>query len=220
LSKISAFLSAAVGYESWSSAATVNLGGKKEGETLGLSFNRSGPSCATVVGSALVPTAKETPIPVKVIPPVVPLDLDKPLCPMGKQLRSPRFSARGGAFPDRGSFLNLNLHTWRNLLVSLYLALGRVFGKRLGRSSGSRKGLFRKGLRLGWFLPRPKPKVLQQPKVLVGAIPTAIRGSLLRPEISSAVDYGVCQEVSSSGGGSFPAVVPVMPPSPFVFPLL
>jgi hypothetical protein len=155
-----------------------------------------------------------------VIPLVVPLDLDKPLCPMGKQLRSPRFSARGGAFPDRGSFLNLNLHTWRNLLVSLYLALGRVFGKRLGRSSGSRNGLFCKGLRLGRFLPRPKPKVLQQPKVLVGAIPTAIRGSLLRPEISSAVDYGVCQEVSSSGGGSFPAVVPVMPPSPFVFPRL
>jgi hypothetical protein len=104
------------------------------------------------------------------------------------------------------------------LLVSPFLALGRVFGKRLGRSSGSRKGLFRKGLRLGRFLPRPKPKVLQQPKVLVGAIPTAVRGSLLRPEISSAADYGVGQEVSSSGGGSFPAVVPVMPPSPFIFP--
>jgi len=93
LSKISAFLSAAVGCGSWSSVATVNLGGKKEGETLGLSFDRSRPSYATVVSSALVPAAKETPIPVKVIPPVVPLDLDKPLCPMGKQLRSPRFSA-------------------------------------------------------------------------------------------------------------------------------
>jgi hypothetical protein len=30
----------------------------------------------------------------------------------------------------------------------------------------------------------------------------------------------VGQEVSSSGGESFPAVVPVMPPSPFVFPPL
>jgi hypothetical protein len=73
---------------------------------------------------------------------------------------------------------------------------------------------------LGRFLLRPKPKVLQQPKVLVGAIPTAVRGSLLRPEISLAADYGVGQEVSSSGGGSFPAVVPVMPPSLFVFPPL
>jgi len=91
LSKNSAFLSAAVGCGSCSSAATVNLGGKKEGETLDLSFDRSGPSYATVVGSAPVLAAKETPIPVKVIPPVVPLDLDKPLCPMGKQLRSPRF---------------------------------------------------------------------------------------------------------------------------------
>lgn len=68
----------------------------------------------------------------KVIPPIVPLDLDKPLCLMGKQLRSPRFSAQGGAIPDRGSFLNLNLHMSRNLLVSLYLALGRVFGKKVG----------------------------------------------------------------------------------------
>jgi hypothetical protein len=176
-----------VGCGSLSSVATVNLGGKKEGETLGLSFDRSGPSYATVVSSTPGPAAKVTPILVKVIPLVVPLDLDKPLCPMGKQLRSPRFSARGGAFPDRGSFLNLNLHTWRNLLVSLYLALGRVFGKRLGRSSGSRNGLFCKGLRLGRFLPRPKPKpkVLHQPKILVCAILTTVRGSLLRPEIST-----------------------------------
>jgi len=93
LSKISTFLSAAVGCGSWSSVATANLGGKKERKTLGLSFDRSGPSYATVVCSAPVPAAKETPIPVKVIPPVVPLDLDKLLCPMGKQLRSPRFSA-------------------------------------------------------------------------------------------------------------------------------
>jgi hypothetical protein len=104
LCKISAFLSAAVGCGSWSSVATDNLGGKKEGETLGFSFDRSGPSYAIVVSSAPMPTANVTPIPVKVIPPDVPLDLDKPLCPMGKQLRYPSFSARGGAFPDRGLF--------------------------------------------------------------------------------------------------------------------
>jgi hypothetical protein len=69
LSKISAFLSAAVGCGSWSSVATANLGGKKEGEMLGLSFNRSGPSYATVVCSAPVSAGKETPIPMKVIPP-------------------------------------------------------------------------------------------------------------------------------------------------------
>jgi hypothetical protein len=90
----------------------------------------------------------------------------------------------------------------------------------LGRSSKSRKGHFRKGLRLGRFTPRPrpKPKVLQQPKGLLGATSTAVRGSFLQPEISSAADYGVGQEVSSVGGGSFPAVIPVMSPSPFVFP--
>jgi len=90
----------------------------------------------------------------------------------------------------------------------------------LGRSSGSRKGLFRKGLRLGRFTPRPrpKPKVLQKPKGLLGATPTAVRGSFLRPEISTAEDYGVGQEVPSSGCESFPAVVPAMSPSPFVFP--
>jgi hypothetical protein len=110
---------------------------------------------------------------------------------MVKQLRSPRFFARGGAISDRGSFLNLNLHTWRNLLVSLYLALGPVFGKRLGWSTGTSKGLKRKGLRLGRFLPRPKPKVLQQRKALVGAVSMAVRGCLLRPEISTTAESGV-----------------------------
>lgn len=109
-----------MGCGSESSVAMVSLGGKKEGVMLGLSFERSEPSYATVVSSVLVLAVKVTPIvggqlpmtrdtrmaedrPVKEIPPVVPLDLDKLLCPMGKQLRSPRFSARGGAISDRGS---------------------------------------------------------------------------------------------------------------------
>jgi len=117
--------------------------------------------------------------------------------------------------------LNLNLHTWRNLLVSLYLVLGRVFGKRLGRSTRTSKGLKRKGLRLGRFLPRPKPKVLHQPKALVGVVPTVVLGCLLRLKISTAAESGVGQGVSSSGGGScFSAVAPVMPLSLIVFPSL
>jgi hypothetical protein len=79
-----------------------------------------------VVSSVPVPTTKVTPIvggrvprmrdtraagdrSVKEIPSVVLFDLDKPHCPMGKQLRSPSFSARGGAILDRGIFFEFEL---------------------------------------------------------------------------------------------------------------
>jgi hypothetical protein len=62
LRKASDFLFATVGCGSGSSDATVNQGGKDEGEMLGLTFERMGPSFAAVVRSASVSVARMMPI--------------------------------------------------------------------------------------------------------------------------------------------------------------
>jgi len=75
------------------------------------------------------------------IPPFDPMDMGKPLCPLGKQQNTTSFLARGAAVSARGFCLNLNLRTWSKMLVSFNLALGWVVGKLLGRFAEPDLGL-------------------------------------------------------------------------------
>jgi hypothetical protein len=74
---------------------------------------------------------------------------------LGKKKNHAIHSARGASSPHSNS----NLRAWIRLLVDFNLTLGQVIGMLLGYSAGFSLGPKRRGVLLGRFLPKPKPKV-------------------------------------------------------------
>jgi hypothetical protein len=141
------------------------------------------------------------------------MDLGSLLYPLGKRKKShASHSIRGAVL---GNF-NSNLHTWFQMFLGFYLAMGRTIGKILGRAAGPDSGPKRIRVRLGRFLPKAKPLASLQPDFtkIAGLAPSTSSGYSSRPESTSPTIPEAVQVLSSFGDGS--SKVPVS--KPFDFP--
>jgi hypothetical protein len=79
------------------------------------------------------------------------------------------------------------LHTWFQMFLGFNLAMGRTIGKILGRVAGPGSGPKRKRVRLGRFLPKPKPLASLQLDFteIAGPAPLTSPGCSSRPESTS-----------------------------------
>lgn len=142
-----------------------------------------------------------------------PTDLGSLLYLLGKRKKSHASHSIRGAVPGN---LNSNLHTWFQMFLGFNLAMGRTIGKILSCVVEPGSGPRRRRVRLGQFLPKPKPLASLQPDFteIAGPAPSTFPGYSSRPESTSLAVPEAAQVLSSSGDGS--SQVPVS--KPFGFP--
>jgi hypothetical protein len=156
--------------------------------------------------------------------PFDPTNMGLLLHPLGKKKTHTTHFVRGTV----STSLNSNLRTWFQMFLGFNLALGLAIGKFLGCAAGPGSGSKHKRVRLGRFLPKPKPLVSLKSDCTEIAVPapSTSLGCSSRLESMSPLVSAAVSVVSSFEGRSCSMQVALVVPSqvpaskPFGFPPL